>query len=105
MFFVIGVCTRYVHVLGMTRYLGRWTVWQARNPLMDAVADLVADAIAAVRFWAFTDPRFISAALGCWQRVAERDNPEMDIHFPGLQPIRQLAAGIQRLLAAPGGGS
>jgi NAD(P)-dependent dehydrogenase (short-subunit alcohol dehydrogenase family) len=41
----------------------------------DAVADLVADAVAADRFWIFTDPAFTQAALRRWHRIAEGRNP------------------------------
>jgi len=40
-----------------------------------AVADLVADAITANRFWVFTDPHFTQMALDRWQRIAEGHNP------------------------------
>jgi hypothetical protein len=39
------------------------------------VAELVADAIAANRFWVFTDPPFTQIALDRWQRIAEGHNP------------------------------
>src|SRR5215470_14848086 len=68
-----------------------------------AVADLVADAITANRFWVFTDPRFTQIALDRWQRIAEGDNPQTDVDAPGMPPARQLVAEIQQLLAGPGG--
>ena len=68
-----------------------------------AVADLVADAIAANRFWVFTDPRFTQIALDRWQRIAEGDNPQTEVDLPGMPPAKQLTAEIQQLLAGPGG--
>jgi NAD(P)-dependent dehydrogenase (short-subunit alcohol dehydrogenase family) len=68
-----------------------------------AVADLVADAITANRFWVFTDPRFTQIALDRWQRIAEGHNPQTDADMPGLPPAKQLIAEIQQLLAGPGG--
>jgi NAD(P)-dependent dehydrogenase (short-subunit alcohol dehydrogenase family) len=67
------------------------------------VADLVADAIAANRFWVFTDPRFTQLALDRWQRIAEGHNPQTEVDAPGLPPAKQITAEIQRLLAGPGG--
>ena len=40
------------------------------------VADLVADAITANRFWIFTDPHFTQVAVDRWQRIAEGHNPQ-----------------------------
>ena len=68
-----------------------------------AVADLVADAIAANRFWVFTDPRFTQMALDRWQRIAGGHNPQAEVDFPGFPPGKQLTAEIRRLLAGPGG--
>jgi len=68
-----------------------------------AVADLVADAIAANRFWVFTDPHFTQMALDRWQHIAEGHNPQIDVDMPGMPPAKELAAEIQRLLAGPGG--
>jgi len=69
-----------------------------------AVADLVADAIAADRFWVFTDPRFTEMALDRWQRIAEGRNPQTEVDLPGFPPAEQLTAEIRRLLAGQGGG-
>jgi len=67
------------------------------------VADLVADAIAANRFWVFTDPRATQMALDRWQRIAEGRNPQTEVDFPGFPPGKQITAEIRRLLAGPGG--
>jgi NAD(P)-dependent dehydrogenase (short-subunit alcohol dehydrogenase family) len=64
-----------------------------------AVADLVADAITADRFWVLTDPQFTQIALRRWQGIAEGHNPQTEVDLPGLPPARQLFAEIQRLLA------
>ena len=69
-----------------------------------AVADLVADAIAADRFWVFTDPRFTQTALGRWQRIAEGGDPQIEVDVPGFPPGKQLVAEIRRLLTGQGGG-
>jgi len=68
-----------------------------------AVADLVADAITANRFWVLTDPRFTQIALDRWQRIAEGRNPQTEVDAPGMPPAKQLAAEIRRLLAGQGG--
>ena len=69
-----------------------------------AVADLVADAIAADRFWVFTDPQFTQIALDRWHRIAEGRNPQIEVDLPGFPPGKQLVAEIRRLLAGPGSG-
>jgi NAD(P)-dependent dehydrogenase (short-subunit alcohol dehydrogenase family) len=68
-----------------------------------AVADLVADAIAANRFWVFTDPRLTQIALDRWQRIAEGHNPQTEVDAPGMPPTKQITAEIRRLLAGTGG--
>jgi hypothetical protein len=39
------------------------------------VADLVADAIGANRFWIFTHPDLMDGALRRWQSIAAGENP------------------------------
>jgi hypothetical protein len=68
-----------------------------------AVADLVADAIAANQFWVFTDPRLTQIVLDRWHRIAEGRNPQTEVDVPGMPPAKQLRAEIQQLLAGPGG--
>ena len=67
------------------------------------VANLVADAIVANRFWVFADPHLTQIALDRWQRIAEGDNPQTDVDVPGFPPAKQLTAEIRQLLAGPGG--
>jgi NAD(P)-dependent dehydrogenase (short-subunit alcohol dehydrogenase family) len=67
-----------------------------------AVADLVADAIAADRFWVFTDPRFTEMALDRWQRSAEGHNPQTALDLPDMPPSKQLAAEIREFFAGRG---
>ena len=69
-----------------------------------AVADLVAGAIAADRFWVFTDPYFTERALDRWQRIAEGQNPQTEVDIPGFPPAKELTAEIRRLLTGQGGG-
>jgi NAD(P)-dependent dehydrogenase (short-subunit alcohol dehydrogenase family) len=64
------------------------------------VADLVANAVAADRFWVFTDPKFTDIAARRWQRIADGDDPWIDMDMPGL-PVKQLVAEIRQLLAGP----
>jgi len=70
-----------------------------------AVADLVADAVAAGRFWVFTSPKFVDIAARRWESVAAGRNPDLDLEVPGLPPSSELAAQIQELLARLSGGS
>lgn len=69
-----------------------------------AVADLVADAVTAGRFWIFTHPEFVEVALQRWHGIAEGHDPQTDIDIPGLPPAQQLADEIQRLMAGSGEG-
>ena len=69
-----------------------------------AVADLVADAIAAGRFWVFTDPDFTEMALDRWQRIAEGQNPQAQLDLPGFPPAKELTPEIRRSLTGQGGG-
>jgi len=62
------------------------------------VADLVADAVVADRFWVFTEQPFVDLAIRRWQTVADGTNPEIAIDVPGLPPAEQLREEVQRLL-------
>jgi NAD(P)-dependent dehydrogenase (short-subunit alcohol dehydrogenase family) len=64
-----------------------------------AVADLVADAIGADRFWVFTDQAMMDVAAHRWQDIAAGENPRMQMDVPGLPPMDELAAEVKRFLA------
>lgn len=64
-----------------------------------AVADLVADAVGAERFWVFTDQAMIDIAAQRWQGIAAGQNPPMAMNVPGLPPMEEIAAEVRRFLA------
>jgi NAD(P)-dependent dehydrogenase (short-subunit alcohol dehydrogenase family) len=68
-----------------------------------AVADLVADAIVAGRFWILPHPEFVEQAARRWRRIAEGLDPEVEVDWPGLPPGAELANEIRAMLtgAAP----
>jgi NAD(P)-dependent dehydrogenase (short-subunit alcohol dehydrogenase family) len=66
-----------------------------------AVAEFVADAVAADRFWVLTDPDFTAIALRRWQSIAEGSNPVLGVDAPGLPPRAQMIAEVRQLLAGP----
>jgi NAD(P)-dependent dehydrogenase (short-subunit alcohol dehydrogenase family) len=70
-----------------------------------AVADLVADAVAAGQFWIFTSQEFVDIAARRWQSIAAGQNPDLDLEVPGLPPSSELAAQIQQLLGGLSAGS
>jgi len=55
-----------------------------------AVADMVADAITALRFWVFPHPAFVEVAERRWQTIAEGLNPTLLTDVPGLPPAEQM---------------
>jgi NAD(P)-dependent dehydrogenase (short-subunit alcohol dehydrogenase family) len=65
-----------------------------------AVADLIVEAVEGDRFWIFTESQFLEMALERWHSIAERLNPNTYIDVPGLPPMREIAAEIQRLLSS-----
>ena len=64
-----------------------------------AVADLVADAIEASRFWVFPDPEFVELAVERWHEIADHQNPTLFRDTPGIPPIDQIVA--EMLAALP----
>jgi NAD(P)-dependent dehydrogenase (short-subunit alcohol dehydrogenase family) len=60
---------------GSIRQLFRSGVEQGMSP--SAVADLVANAITAGRFWVLTHPEHTQRALARWQSIAEGVNPQV----------------------------
>jgi NAD(P)-dependent dehydrogenase (short-subunit alcohol dehydrogenase family) len=63
-----------------------------------AVADLVADAITADRFWIFPNPEFVDLAARRWDTIRDGSNPELSVDMPGLPPAEQIAAEITAAL-------
>jgi NAD(P)-dependent dehydrogenase (short-subunit alcohol dehydrogenase family) len=64
------------------------------------VAEHVAEAIAANRFWIFPHPEWVELAMRRWERIAEGANPEMAEQSPGLPPRAQLIAELQAAMNA-----
>jgi NAD(P)-dependent dehydrogenase (short-subunit alcohol dehydrogenase family) len=58
------------------------------------IADLVADAVAADRFWVLPHPDFNELAIQRWHDIAEGVNPRRDMQVPGLPSIDEIAAEI-----------
>ena len=54
-----------------------------------AVADLVADAITAGRFWVLPHPEFVELAARRWRRIADGEDPELEVDVPGLAAVRR----------------
>ena len=65
------------------------------------VADLVADAVQANRFWVFPNPEFVDVAVRRWHGIADGDNPELEVDVPGLPPAAELNAEVRALLSPP----
>ena len=65
-----------------------------------AVADAVADAVAADRFWVIPHQEFFDLAIDRWHRIADRLDPEPVEDIPGLPPRSQIVAEMMAALAA-----
>jgi NAD(P)-dependent dehydrogenase (short-subunit alcohol dehydrogenase family) len=69
-----------------------------------AIADVVAEAIAADRFWILPHPEWVERAERRWHRIAEGLDPDPADPVPGFPPATQLASEIRAALtAAPTG--
>ena len=66
-----------------------------------AVADMVADAVTADRFWIFPHPEFVEIAAQRWNSITEGRNPELLVDLPGLPPAQQIADEILATLTPP----
>jgi NAD(P)-dependent dehydrogenase (short-subunit alcohol dehydrogenase family) len=66
-----------------------------------AVADRVADAIVAGRFWVFPNPEFVELAVRRWHGIAEGRDPELLVDTPGMAPAADIAAEVAALVQAP----
>ena len=63
-----------------------------------AVADLVADAVQAERFWVFSGPEWLEVAVRRWHGIADGENPDLDADIPGMPPAQELMAEVMRAL-------
>ena len=58
------------------------------------VADLVAGAVEAERFWVLPHPEFVDLAVRRWHDIAEGVNPSIDVEVPGLPTAAEIAAEV-----------
>jgi len=65
------------------------------------VADRVAEAISASRFWVFPQQDFLDVAIRRWHTIAERLDPELDLDVPGLPPSQQIFEEVMARLSQP----
>jgi len=59
------------------------------------IADMVADAVEAERFWVLPHPDFNDLAVQRWHDIAEGVNPRRDMQVPGLPSIEEIAAEVR----------
>jgi hypothetical protein len=62
------------------------------------VADAVADAIAADRFWVIPHQDFLDIVVQRWETIADRADPEPPEHMPGMPPRSQVMAEVMAAL-------
>jgi NAD(P)-dependent dehydrogenase (short-subunit alcohol dehydrogenase family) len=65
------------------------------------VADLVAEAITDRRFWVLPHPEFVELAARRWRRIADGEDPELEVDVPGMPPIAEIVGKVKALLAMP----
>jgi NAD(P)-dependent dehydrogenase (short-subunit alcohol dehydrogenase family) len=70
---------------------------EGTNPAV--VADVVANAVMADRFWVLPHPEFLDLAVRRWHSIAEGLNPELNIDVPGMPPASQIANEIRAALS------
>ena len=69
---------------------------EGRTPA--SVADAVAEAIEAGRFWVIPHQDFLDLAVARWDTIAERADPEPPEHLPGMPPRTQIVAEVMAAL-------
>ena len=67
-----------------------------------AVADMVAEAVTAGRFWVLPHPEFVELAAQRWYGIAEGRNPELMMDAPGMPSSEELLAEVAKLMGQPG---
>jgi NAD(P)-dependent dehydrogenase (short-subunit alcohol dehydrogenase family) len=65
-----------------------------------AMADAVADAVSADRFWVIPQQEFLDLAIERWHHIADRLDPAPPEHVPGLPPRSQIVAELMAALGA-----
>ena len=70
---------------------------EGRTPA--SVADAVAEAIVADRFWVIPHQDFLDLVISRWDTIAERADPDPPEHMPGMPPRSQIIAEVMAALA------
>jgi hypothetical protein len=63
------------------------------------IADSVADAIEADRFWVVPHEEWLDLAVRRWHTIAEGANPAEELDVPGFPSIEEVTAELQALLS------
>ena len=64
-----------------------------------SIADAVATAVIADRFWVIPQQDFLDLIIERWDTIAERLDPDPPEDVPGMPPRSQIIAEVQQLLA------
>jgi NAD(P)-dependent dehydrogenase (short-subunit alcohol dehydrogenase family) len=64
-----------------------------------AMADAVADAVTAGRFWVIPDDRFLDLAVRRWHMIADRLDPDPPDEAPGMPPRSQIMAEVMAAMS------
>src|SRR5215469_4052658 len=68
------------------------------------VADFVADAVAAGKFWVFTGQEWVDLVVQRWNGIAAGQDPQFGVQVPGMPPSDQLADEVRKFVAQMMGG-
>jgi hypothetical protein len=68
-----------------------------------AIADLVAEAIEATKFWILPHREWLELVVRRWHRIAAGEDREATVDAPGFPPARQIATEIQAAMASTSG--
>ena len=74
----------------------RRAIAEGAQPAM--IADAVADAVTAGRFWVIPQHEFLELAVRRWSSIAERADPVQFEHVPGMPPRSQIVAEVMAAL-------
>jgi NAD(P)-dependent dehydrogenase (short-subunit alcohol dehydrogenase family) len=75
---------------------------EGRTPA--SVADAVADAITADRFWVIPHQDFLDLCIERWATIADRADPQPAEQVPGMPPRSQILAEVAAALGTPAPG-